>query len=108
MFSESAASRMSCSTQKHGSIGAAEMRKGSYPFAVEPKLAFATIQAFKGMESPVIIICDIDQIDDEGPQALLYTGMSRARSLLVMMVHENAKDAVGLSFIRKLHLEWKS
>jgi hypothetical protein len=107
-FSDSVASRMSCSTPRHGSITAVEIRKGSHPFTVQSKLPFATIQSFKGMESPVIILCDMDQIDAEAPQALLYTGMSRARSLLVMMIHERVRDAVGRSFVRKLHLEWKS
>jgi hypothetical protein len=107
-FSDSVASRMRCSSPKHGSITAVEIRKGSHPFTIESQLPFATIQSFKGMESPVIILCDLDQVDDDAPQALLYTGMSRARSLLVMMIHERARDAVGRSFVRKLHLEWKS
>ena len=54
----------------------------------------ATIHAFKGMESPVVVIPGIDRELEQWDPALLYVGMSRARSLLVLIVHEKARDAV--------------
>ena len=60
-----------------------------------------TIHAFKGMESPVVIIPGIDrELDDRSP-SLLYVGMSRARSLLCLIVHEKARDAVARRIRRR-------
>ncbi len=55
---------------------------------------FSTIHSFKGLESPVVIVVDIDDVDEEEPQSLLYVAMSRARSLLILMIHERARKAI--------------
>ena len=54
-------------------------------------LKFSTIHSFKGLESPVVIVVDIDQVDSDEPQSLLYVAMSRARSLLILMISEAAR-----------------
>ncbi len=49
-------------------------------------LTLATISDFKGLENSIIILTDLDRIDD--PQlrrTLAYVGMSRARSLLMVL-----------------------
>ena len=61
--------------------------------AGETDLKFSNIRTFKGLESQVVIIVDIDKIDDK-QQSLLYVAMSRARSLLILMIHENIREAV--------------
>ena len=57
-------------------------------------LKFSTIHSFKGLESPVVIIVDIDQVDSDEPQSLLYVAMSRARSLLILMISETARASL--------------
>jgi hypothetical protein len=44
-----------------------------------------TIQRFKGLESPIVILWGLDTIDLPQRQELLYVGMSRAKSLLVIV-----------------------
>ncbi len=44
-----------------------------------------TIQRFKGLESPIVILWGLDTIDLSRNQELLYVGMSRAKSLLVIV-----------------------
>ena len=44
-----------------------------------------TIQRFKGLESPIVILWGMDTIDLSQRQELLYVGMSRAKSLLVIV-----------------------
>jgi hypothetical protein len=107
-FSESVASRLSCVTQKHGTISAVEIRSGVRPYATGSRVGFSTVQSFKGMESPAVILCDVESASDDEPQALLYTGMSRARSFLVMMVREPVREAIAKSLMRKLTEGWKS
>jgi superfamily I DNA/RNA helicase len=60
----------------------------------ENAVAFSTIHAFKGLESAVVIDIDIEQVDSEEARSLLYVGMSRARSLLVLMIREAARVLV--------------
>ncbi|HEY5505237.1 MAG TPA: hypothetical protein VIK28_08765, partial [Sedimentisphaerales bacterium] len=71
-----------------------------------PVIRFATTQAFKGMESSVVVLCDVERITDGEPQALLYVAMSRARSQLTVLVHEQAKPAIGECVRRKLQEGW--
>jgi len=71
-----------------------------------PVVRFSTVQAFKGMESPVVVLCDVEQVSDQEPQAMLYVGMSRARSHLIMLVHENAQPSIAQCIRRKLQEEW--
>jgi hypothetical protein len=44
-----------------------------------------TIQRFKGLESPIVILWGLDTIDLSQRKELLYVGMSRAKSLLVIV-----------------------
>ena len=71
-----------------------------------PIIPFATIQAFKGMESKVVVLCDVEQVAEGEPQALLYVGMSRARSLLIVLLHEQTKPSVKQAVARKLQEGW--
>lgn len=44
-----------------------------------------TIQRFKGLESPVVVLWGLDTMDLARNEELLYVGMSRAKSLLVVV-----------------------
>jgi len=68
-----------------------------------PVIRFATVHAFKGMESPVVVLCDIERVGESEPQSLLYVAMSRARSQLIVLAHENASRTIGECVRRKLH-----
>jgi hypothetical protein len=71
-----------------------------------PVIHFATAQAFKGMESSVVVLCDVEKIGDEKPQSLLYVAMSRARSQLTVLVHEQIKPAISECVRQKIQLAW--
>ena len=59
----------------------------------EHSLKFSTIHSFKGLESPVVIIVDIDRVDSDETRSLLYVAMSRARSLLILMISERSRTS---------------
>jgi hypothetical protein len=107
-FTDSVASQLACPIAKRGRMSAVELRTGVGHGLTSSCIGFATVQAFKGMESSAIIFCDVEQVEHEEPQALLYTGMSRARSLLIMLVHDSTREAIGKSLLRKLQEAWKS
>ena len=69
-----------------------------------PVVRFATIQAFKGMESPVIVLCDVSRVTESEPQALLYIAMSRARSQLTVLVDEQARPLIRECLRRRLEM----
>lgn len=58
-------------------------------------IPFTSIHAFKGLESSAVIITDVDNLDDERSQALLYVGMSRARARLYMLMEEKCRRSYG-------------
>lgn len=50
------------------------------------QLRYATIQAFKGLEAPAVILTDLDQDLVPGFQSLLYIGLTRATDRLVALI----------------------
>ena len=105
-FSDCVASQLGCTTRRQGIIATHEVRS-SAPSPPKTSIGFSTIHAFKGMESTTLVICDIDHIENDEPQALLYTGMSRARSYLAMLVNNKVRDSIGKALTRKLSQDWK-
>jgi superfamily I DNA/RNA helicase len=73
----------------------------------KPTFLFATAQAFKGMESKIVVLCDVDRIESEEDRSLLYVAMSRARSLLTVVLHTRTKTAVREAFRKKLSEQWR-
>jgi hypothetical protein len=73
----------------------------------KPIFIFATAQAFKGMESKIIVLCDVERIDRDEDRSLLYVAMSRARSLLTVFVHVRTKAAVREAFRKRMTEIWR-
>lgn len=100
-------SHVSAVRQGHGfslhEMGAAAQRQTR-----DPSVGFATVHGFKGMESPVVILCDVDDVGDGEPQGLLYVGMSRARSCLIVLINERARTAVQARIRQKLEAAGKA
>lgn len=63
------------------------------------RLAFSTIQSFKGLENTVVILVDIDDLEDK---RLLYVALSRARSGLYVILSEKARKEYVDIQIRRL------
>ena len=59
-------------------------RLGPYTLTEDPSkrkgILFSSIRAFKGLESPVVILCELEDLDDETRDQQLYVGLSRARN----------------------------
>ena len=71
-------------------------------------IRYSTIHSFKGLESQVVIVVDIDEVDDDRSQSLLYVGMSRARSLLILMIQERARRAIDTRIRTALERELRN
>ncbi len=62
----------------------------STSFVDEPKplgnyVRFSSIRGFKGLETPVVILCELEDIDEETLDQQLYVGISRARNHCVVV-----------------------
>jgi len=55
-------------------------------------IKFSTIHSFKGLESQVIILLDVDSFLDSGIRLLNYTAISRAKSLLYIFNSKKAEE----------------
>ena len=49
---------------------------------------FSNVHSFEGLESLAIIVVDIEKMCEDRSQSLLYLSMSRATSLLVLMINK--------------------
>lgn len=63
------------------------------------KIAFSTIQAYKGLENVIIILVDIDSVSDN---QLMYVALSRARSALYVLESDNARNEYIEMQLRRL------
>ena len=52
------------------------------------KILFSTVHTFKGLDSPVVILTDINHFYYPNNKMMLYVGMSRAKSLLYVLCRE--------------------
>jgi hypothetical protein len=107
-IADSVAGRLKLADERHGLVAVRELREMERTSANRPVLGFATIQAFKGMESPAVILCDIDRVETDSPQAILYIAMSRARSYLGMLLHESVRTSISRALLKRLEKEWQS
>lgn len=52
-------------------------------------IRFSTIHSFKGLESKIIILCDVDKVNDIDSKILNYVAISRAKLLLYILCKQN-------------------
>ena len=67
-------------------------------------VSFSTIQAFKGLESLAIVLCDVDDLESEEQKKLLYVAMSRAKARLIVLRHKQTDNAYKEAIRRNLTL----
>ena len=51
----------------------------------------STISRFKGLESNVVVMVDVDAMEGTWNESLLYVGMTRAQALLVLLIADTAQ-----------------
>jgi superfamily I DNA/RNA helicase len=56
------------------------------PEPVGPYVRFSSIRGFKGLESAVVVLCELEDLDEDTRDQQLYVGMSRAKNHCVVVV----------------------
>jgi superfamily I DNA and RNA helicase len=62
-------------------------------------LSFSTIYSFKGLESSVVLLTDIESLETNKDFDLLYVGMSRALHRLAVLFHKKVASEIKRSCI---------
>jgi hypothetical protein len=60
--------------------------------ADDGSVAFSTISSFKGLESEVVLLVDVDDLESPEGLASIYVGASRARVALVVFLSVTQRD----------------
>jgi superfamily I DNA/RNA helicase len=55
------------------------------------RIAYTSIQSFKGLESPVVVITDITELDSDWDRIVNYVGLTRARTALIVAAKHELK-----------------
>jgi hypothetical protein len=67
--------------------------------AVPGQIRYTTIQSFKGLDSPAIVVTDIEHLAGELFSSLFYVATTRALERLCIIVHETAKPDIITALI---------
>ena len=59
-------------------------------------LVTMTVQRYKGLESPVIILCELDDELKHNVKEILYVGMTRSTGMLIVLSQKTYLDNLGL------------
>lgn len=62
--------------------------------AAPGQIRYTTIQSFKGLDSPAIVVTDIEYVAGDLFSSLFYVATTRALERLCMIVHETAKPDI--------------
>jgi superfamily I DNA/RNA helicase len=65
-----------------------------YGGAMEGVISYCSVYAFKGMEAPVVVVTDIDQIGGDREQALFYVAITRSLHRLVLLMHTATRKEI--------------
>jgi len=57
--------------------------------------SYGTVSAFKGLEAPVVILTDIEEVDTPQAQRLFYVGVSRATDRLCVLVRDGLQKHIA-------------
>jgi ATP:corrinoid adenosyltransferase len=63
------------------------------------QIRYTTIQSFKGLDSPAVVLTDIEHVDGDISSSLFYVATTRALERLCIIVHETAKPGIIQSLL---------
>ena len=57
-------------------------------------IGYCTIHAFKGLEAPMVIVTDVDEVSGPTSRTLFYIAVTRALQKLIIMAHDSVKNDI--------------
>lgn len=84
-----------------GSVGEVIAGEADWKTTIEPyrtsksgKIRYTTIQKFKGLEAPAVILTDFTRLNGDHEASLFYIGLSRALHRLGIFLHDDLKTHI--------------
>jgi superfamily I DNA/RNA helicase len=65
-----------------------------YSSRKDNSIGYCSIQSFKGLEAPVVIVTDIERVADNEAMALFYVAITRAVHRLIILANKAAKKDI--------------
>lgn len=76
----------------HGAANSEVFSSGGGPYTFTQErgklgkfVQFSSVRAFKGLESPVVVLCELEDLDEESRDQQLYVALSRAKNHCVVV-----------------------
>ncbi len=69
-------------------------RLKSFELSGQGHIGYCTVHAFKGLESSVVIVTDVDEVSGLKNNALFYIAVTRALQRLVILAHDSVKNEI--------------
>lgn len=85
-----------------GKLSSSRADFAAYQPGVKGKIRYCSIHAFKGLESPAVVVTDVTDIGGFNQQALLYVAITRATSRLVLCVSATEREHVAQAVLAAL------
>lgn len=82
-------SELNCIARKIGGLV-----RPVYSLTSDSDIGYCSTYIFKGLESPVVILTDIDDITSDQAKSLFYTAITRALDELIIFVNEKTREAM--------------
>jgi hypothetical protein len=57
-------------------------------------VGYCTVYAFKGLEAPIVIVTDVDEVSGPTSKALFYIAVTRALQKLIILAHDSVKNEI--------------
>jgi DNA polymerase III delta prime subunit len=86
--------RSNLSSIAHSVGGAWKSRLRPLDEAGNKHIRFGTIHSFKGLESPAVVVTDVDQVSGDRSASLFYVAMTRPLKSLTVLASSAARDEI--------------
>ncbi len=67
------------------------------------RVRYTTVQAFKGLEAPAVIVTDVEHVDNDADRSLLYVALSRASDRLYVLARREAMNSLAQALTEGHH-----
>lgn len=61
----------------------------------ENLIAYSSIQSSKGLESPIVVLTDLEHLGNDWDKTVTYVGYTRAKALLVVVANQKIRDSLA-------------
>lgn len=65
-----------------------------FELSVQGHIRYCSIHAFKGLEAPIVVVTDVDEVSGPTSKALFYIAVTRALQKLIILAHDSVRNEI--------------